>query len=551
VSAIRYGNLSVELVSRHGARLTRLTVRQDPVDLFRPRHPRALPPSRIVGREQEVAEALRAIGQGRPIEFHAGCGYGRTTLLQQIAASAAERYRGSGCVYLRADGDRAGDVVQQLVTELYDAEQPVKLTPAECTRLLRQAGAIVVLDDAPVDPDQAGYLLDVLPGCSVVLGCTRPVPVRGGSSHQLPGLPADAALTLLAAELGRPLAAQEVRLARNLVTAVDGQPLRLKQAAALLREGSHSIASLAWQAASDPAVLDRLSISALTGPERRALAVLAFTAGVLLPPDVVSVIGQTARLAGCLASLRRKGLAEERRDRFGLPVCQAESYRTMLLGELQLGASAGALCDWLAIRDPSASESQSAASAALAIIESMAQRREWTSVVQLARTTEQILFIAGRWEAWHHVLNHGLTAAKASQAGSAEAFFSHQLGCLQQHRGEPEPARRQPGRPEHHRLHRRLPPGFPAGHGPERARVHSGCRHGQPAEPGADRERHADQRLHGKPVRHRGHPGSPGRHRRCSGRPGHPRHLRRHREHGPSPVSGFEPPACQKPRLLS
>ena len=431
MNAILYGNLSVEIVSRHGTRITRMALRQNPSDLLRPRRREALPGPPILGREQQSAAALRAIQQGRPIEFHADCGYGKTTLLQHITATASERYSASRCIYLRADGDSIDDLLQHLVSELYSSDQRVKLTPAECAQLLGQAGLIIAVDDAPADPARVGYLLDVLSGCSLVIGSARRVPVRGASSHDLTGLPVDAALSLLAADLGRPLTSQELPAARNLAAAVDGQPLHLKQTAALVREGSHSLASLARQAAADPTVLDRLSINALTGRERRALAVLAFAAGALLPEEVVAVIGQVAQLGECLELLHRRGLAEQRRDRFGLPICKAESYRKILLSDLQLGASVGGLCSWLTKRDPTASESLSAAEAALAIIEFSAERKDWRTVVQLARAAEQILFIAGRWEAWHHALSQGLTAAKAVHASAAEAFFSHQLGSLE------------------------------------------------------------------------------------------------------------------------
>ena len=37
-----------------------------------------------------------------------------------------------------------------------------------------------------------------------------------------------------------------------------------------------------------------------------------------------------------------------------------------------------------------------------------AERGDWTTVVRLARAAERVLFIAGRWEAWHHALGQGL-----------------------------------------------------------------------------------------------------------------------------------------------
>jgi beta-lactam-binding protein with PASTA domain len=432
VDAIRYGDLNIENGS-HGVLISRLPQRQAAVDAFSRRLPAAppVPPVPLPGREQQVADALRAIEQGRPVEFHAGCGYGKTTLLQHIAASAAARHPEFSCVYLRADGDRVEDLLQQLVTRLYQSARPVKLTPAECAHLLGRESLVATVDDAPANAAQVGYLLDVLPGGRFVLGGNTRALVRGGGSHELPGLPASAALSLLAAGLGRALTREELPAARKLAAAVDGQPLHLKQAAALARTGAHSLAALAAQAADDPGTLDRLSISSLTTRERRALAVLAFAAGALVPGELVDVIGQAAQLADCLAALRRKGLAEQRHDRFGLPACKAESYRAQLLGDFQAGAAAGALVHYLGIRHPSAGESQSAADAVLAILEFTAERRDWDTTLQLARVAEQIVFIAGRWEAWHHVLSQGLTAANATGAGALQAYFSHQLGSLE------------------------------------------------------------------------------------------------------------------------
>ena len=126
MSVIRYGDLTVEMVDHHGALITRQPQRRAPVDSFSPRPsavPRSLP---VPGREEQVADALRAIEQGRPVEFYAGCGYGKTTLLQHIAAMAAERHPAFTCVYVRADGDRVEDLLQQLVSELYESAQPVR-----------------------------------------------------------------------------------------------------------------------------------------------------------------------------------------------------------------------------------------------------------------------------------------------------------------------------------------------------------------------------------------------------------------------------------------
>ncbi|MGH3418004.1 MAG: hypothetical protein ACRDOD_00170 [Streptosporangiaceae bacterium] len=265
-------------------------------------------------------------------------------------AAAAERGLAPRCLYLRADGDRVGDLLQNLATRLYVFDRPVKLTQQECGQLLGRVGVIVALDDLRVSADQLDYVLEVLSGCSLVIGSAQPVLGRRGSSRRLDGLPDEGALALVADNLGRPLTAGEVAAARSLVAAVDGQPFHLRQCAALIREGRHSLGSLARQAVGDPEILDRLSIDALAQPQRRALAVLALAAGTLLPADVVDAIGQVSYLARWLQSLYGRGLAEDREDRFGLPACKAQGYRQMLLKDLDLAVAARGLSNWLTRR---------------------------------------------------------------------------------------------------------------------------------------------------------------------------------------------------------
>jgi len=430
MTGILYGNLRAEIVGDAGARIQRVRSRPAAAAMLAPRPPDAPRKPLIRGRDREVADAFATIAAGRPAGFYAACGYGKTTLLRYVVAVAAERGLAPRCIYLRAHGDRVGDLLQDLATRLYVFDRPVKLTQQECGQLLGPISAIVALDDLRASAEQLDYLLEVLSGCSVVTGSGQPVLGRRGSSRQLDGLPDESALALLADNLGRPLTAGEVVAARSLVAAVDGQPLHLRQCAALMREGRHSLESLARQAAGDPEILDRLSIDALAQPQRHALAALALAAGTMLPADVVDAIGQVSYLAQWLQSLHRRGLAEDREDRFGLPACKAEGYRQLLLKDLDLAVAARGLSNWLIAADPTGADSQSAAEAALTMLEFAAERGEWTSVLQLARAAERVLFLAGRWDAWHDTLSRGLDAARATGDEAAEAFFVHQQGTL-------------------------------------------------------------------------------------------------------------------------
>ena len=193
MTAILYGNLRAEIVGHAGVRLQRVRPRQAAADLLRPRQPDAPRKPLMLGRDREAADVLATIAAGRPAGIYAACGYGKTTLLRSVVAGAAERGLAPTCIYLRADGNRVGDLLQDLVRRLYVVDRPVKLTQPECGQLLGQVSAIVAIDDLRVSADQVGYLLEILSGCSLVIGSAQPVLGRRGGSRQLDGLPDESA----------------------------------------------------------------------------------------------------------------------------------------------------------------------------------------------------------------------------------------------------------------------------------------------------------------------------------------------------------------------
>lgn len=241
MSTILYGNLRVEILGGLGARVDRLSVSGGPPSLiprpFRAHEESAVP---LLGRDEQISEAYAAVGSRRPIEFTATCGYGKSALLRHIAAHTVYDGVARSSVYLLAGPGRLHDLLQRLVAKLFTSDPPVKPTPEQCAELLGQVRAVVVLDDVMLDPGQIDYLLRVLPGCSVVLGSSRPVLGRHGTSRILAGLPGHAAIELITSEFGRQLTSGELAGVEHLVAAVDGQPLHLRQAAALVRENGLS-----------------------------------------------------------------------------------------------------------------------------------------------------------------------------------------------------------------------------------------------------------------------------------------------------------------------
>jgi hypothetical protein len=431
MNSILYGNFRIELLTNVGGRLQPITLRPTPQPAAR--QPVAAPGGEalaFLGRDEELRRLRLALQEGDPIALVGPCGFGKTALLRQLAdATGQETARPP--VYLRLGKERLDDTLQRLFEASYTSPEPFKPTPEQRTQLLARVTSVVMLDDLTLSPDEVGQLVASLPGCSLILAATQPLLGRHGTSVTLSGLTDRAAEELVAGDLGRPLTAAEQAAVRDLAAAVQGQPLHLHQAAALVREDGHSLAELATRAARDPLVLDRLSVNALAEHERRLLAVLALAGGALLPRDLIGAIGDIATLSDSLGLLRRRGLVEQHQDRFGLPICHVGTYRDLLLKHLQLAGGLGTLSDWLAAQDPTSDQARSAIGGAVNALGYAAEHAEWPAVVRLVRVLEPILTLAGRWEASREALEHGLTAARALGDRAADALFSHQLGTIE------------------------------------------------------------------------------------------------------------------------
>jgi archaellum component FlaF (FlaF/FlaG flagellin family) len=373
-----------------------------------------------------------------PVEVYAPCGFGKTEVLRSIAESEVGpdgRRLAIPRIYFEVGAKKSGDVLHMLVDRLYatDAPVPVKLSRSQCARLVSGSRALLLLDDVPADSSLAGSLVEELPGCGLVFAGERPV--LGDRAVRLPlaGLSEEAALNLLSRDLGRQLLDHELPSARRLVTAVGGSPLQLRQAAALEREGPErfGLDRLADIAERDAGALDRHCFGRMSEGERRALAVLAAVGGARLPTAMIGAMGDIAYVADFLAALHGRGVVEADADRFGMPVCRAESYWPTLSRYVQLAASVRALADWILSMDPTGPTAGSAVEAAVGLLGVAGEQREWALVVRLVKVAEPVLFVQGRWEDWRQALDQGIDAAQRLGDTASEAFLTHQKGTLE------------------------------------------------------------------------------------------------------------------------
>jgi hypothetical protein len=259
MAAVLYGNFHVELLDQYGARLDRRSLETPVPPLrFRDLAPPPPPGTELLGRADLLAELSRDVRPGWAVELRSPCGFGKSSLLAAVAAGLAFS-RLAPVATVRVGSIAPEDVLDQLFATLYTANPPVKPSPEQRGGLLAQTRAIVVLDDVGLAAEQVAGILAALPQCLVLVGGEQTVIGAEGVSLALEGLDERAGVELLARDLGRPLEGDDQHQAARLCAAVHGQPLRLRQAAALAAAGQLSLRGLATRAERDPRILDRLT----------------------------------------------------------------------------------------------------------------------------------------------------------------------------------------------------------------------------------------------------------------------------------------------------
>jgi hypothetical protein len=385
--------------------------------------PRPLPG--LLDREEELLRAGEALQAEQPIGVCGEGGLGKSALLQRIAHLPEADEFPDGVILLPARHVPEGDLRQVLFTAFYECKLPIKPTEAQIQQALGEKRALVLLDDVGLSREEAETLMSVAPHCTFVVSSEEGLRRGEGCDLPLRGLPLDAAMALVGRELGRPLAPDEAPQARAICEALDGHPRRIMQAVAAVREGQRSFAALAV-AVRTPAPAQALAASlaaTLTESQRQVLGALAALDGAATGTGHIAAISGTERAAADLEALERLNLVKERELQYRLTgVVPAAPEAAWVRKALAHFASWG---ERLA-RSPRAILGESAAMGAL--IARGAAMGQWAEVLRLARVVEGPLTLAGRWQAWQSVLQHGLSAARALGDQAAEAWLLHQEG---------------------------------------------------------------------------------------------------------------------------
>ncbi|QLE74009.1 ATP-binding protein [Streptomyces rectiverticillatus] len=442
------------------------------------------PPARQAGPElpllhrQEERERLsRLLSRGRSVRLTGPSGSGRSALLDAVADDCA-RLAPDGVVRLTGHHRTVTDVLYDLFAAVHHAplHRPDR---AGLLSLVREIGAVVVLDDLEFGGAALDELLDATPECAFLFAATPGIAAPSADSHVeevfLGGLDRTACLELLELCVDRPLTDEEADWAADLWFESEGLPLRFVQAGALLRLGAAPGDIRGRDAVgADPAAADEFGVFAerpyVAAAEAEAEAGAA--QGVPLPP-----LAEASRPAVPLASRLDDAARETLRfavalggevpHQAHLPALVGDTHADAAVGELlavglitavaghyrlaagvadQLtaeGYGAGAAerahsaaqhYAWWA-GHPSVAPERAAAEAdailaALAALAADGDPGRRAAAVQLARTAAPAFAAALHWSAWERVLRYGQEAARRAGEVGEEAYFHHELGVL-------------------------------------------------------------------------------------------------------------------------
>ncbi|GHE09900.1 ATP-binding protein [Streptomyces alanosinicus] len=428
----------------------------------------AQPALPLLERQDERERLVRLLARGRTVRLTGPGGSGRTALLDLVAEDCLD-LAPDGVVRLSGLHRTTADVLHDLFHTVYDAPRH-RLEPDELRALVREIGAVVVLDDIEFGGAALDELLDATPECAFLLGATPEVPAPSAESAVeevfLSGLDRAAGVEILERTVGRVLTEDEANWAGDLWFESEGLPLRFIQAGALLRQRDElragagavdeygvfedvlrepaepslepaqevPLPSLGEAAAPAPLLASRLSASA------RATLRFAVALGGEVPHQahLPALIGDTHADAA-LGELTACGLVSPAGARYRL----AAGVRTQLeaagYGDdaADSALTAAEHYAWWAGHPSVTPERVGAeADAVLAALTAVVPRTapsaegETSCAVRLARTAAPAFAAGLDWGAWERALRSGAEASRLSGEVHEQVYFHHELGVL-------------------------------------------------------------------------------------------------------------------------
>jgi RecA/RadA recombinase len=384
----------------------------------------------LLDRTSEIDAADVALRSATPVEFYGPEGIGKTTLLRHLAYQAHTAPFPDGIVSLSARRQPLADLAQALFDAFYESDLPLKSTDAQIRHALQDKRALVILDDVELSRDEVEALMDAAPACAFLLASPERHLWGQGSAVAVRGLPVEDALALMERELGRSLTPEERADAQALCADLDGHPLCLLQAAALVREEGLQSSEVVSRVRppSPAAALTKQALALLSEPERRVAAALAALSGAPVHAEHVAALAGLPDATAALESLLRRALAQAHSPRYTLVDAAEQAVRQVLDLTPWTERALAYFASWAEQHRQAPDRLLEETDPIVQVLEWGAGAGRWAEVLRLGRAIEDALMLGRLWATWKHVLELLCQAALALGDQAAEAWAYHQLG---------------------------------------------------------------------------------------------------------------------------
>ncbi|MBL8091872.1 MAG: hypothetical protein JNJ43_16160 [Anaerolineales bacterium] len=419
---IVYGNQSGAIVNKVKQKFA-FESRARPINL----RPRAFPS--LLSRTTEIANIKNAITNSMPITLFGENGIGKTSLLRYVSHLTETKNFNDGVIYLIANSEERGDLLQQIFDSFYTSNQNQKPTDAQLREDLKNIQALIILDDLTLKREDTAFLLDVVPNSTFIFASTERILWGEGQPVGLDGLPENEALQLFERELGRAIKDDEKESAVQICKILLYHPLRILQTASMIREDGLGIPqafAMLTKTRTQSPVLE-VALNKTNETQKKILSLLAVAGGFALTREHLQKLAGSLNFDADMKPLLAQGFVSADGASFSLSGEAIASLVRMWDLSGWEDALISHLSNWLQTAPQDMLVDQ-VASTLFYLIQRAGEKKQWKHVVTIGRKLEQIYALKKKWEGWLKILNLLRMAANALKDKFLEGYVFHQLG---------------------------------------------------------------------------------------------------------------------------